>query len=449
MSELKLNATSNSYQPVTALASNSKQQVPAKSAAQKQPAAQATDQLTNQPTAAGSAMPQLSFETQALQLTPATPAQIQAAVDDAIQSIYTKVPPRVGESRHDLNQRLQSMPLYQPTQAQQPNQQKTDPKTVHYDGSELVVIAFEGTGAFDARQAPIMQEAARRLEEQGLNTNGSLYGAVSSGLTAKEGKAVNWSGLAAGPLESLMQQPEIYHKTQWLSFPSEEFEALSHPSAIQNSSVKQLMREVIGSSTGETPGINQALKTILDIQTQAQAQGKEPKFVIISHSSGGRSAVKFLEKAKALKDNHGAPLQFPFALTIDPVREAHEAVGEAAKELINKGTEHNVNRLRSMFDALPLIEMKQQKVYPPLVRHRAQPESLYAPANVQKFMSFYQLRDTEGLKMEPRFGIQGSPVTGAINQEITDVGTAGHGEIAYNPRVTHTFTQELKQLLHK
>ncbi len=448
MSEFKL-STLPTYQAVNPAVSHNKQQGPEKpQAALNHPDPQASDQLSHKPTAAGSAMPQLSFEAQAIQLTPATPAQIQAAVDAAIQSSYTNVPARPGESRHVLNQRLQSQALYPPhNQTTSPNQ--SDSKRVYYDGSELVIIAFEGTGAFDARQAPIMQEAARRLEHQGLSTNGALYNAVSSGLTAKEGKAVNWSGLAAGPLESLMQQPELNQHTQWLSFPSEEFEALSHPSAIQNTSVKQLMREVIGSSIGETPGINQAIKTILDIQTQAQAQGKDPKFVIVTHSSGGRSAVKFLEKAKLLKDTHGAPLQFPFALTIDPVREAHEAVGEAAKELINKGTEHNTNRLRGMLDALPLIEVNQKKVYPPLVRHRAQPESLYAPANVDKFISFYQLRDTEGLKMEPRFGIQGSPVTGAINQEITDVGTAGHGEIAYNPRVTNAFTQELKQLLYK
>lgn len=391
---------------------------------------------------AGSALPAVSLASSPPQLASASPAQIQQAVDEAISSSYAKVPPRAGESRHDLNRRIQSQPLSSTDGAS-----ASPGKNVHYDGSELVVIAFEGTGAFDARQAPIMQDAARRLQQQGLSSQGALYGAVTSGLTVKEGKATNWSGLAAGPLESLLQDPGLDKHTQWLSFPSEEFEALSHPSAIQNTSLKQLLREAVGSNIGETPGINDALIAMIEIQAQARAQGKDPKFAIVTHSSGGRSAVKFLEKAKILKDEQGAPLKFPFAMTIDPVREAHEALGEAAKELINKGTEHNVNRLRGLLDALPLVEVEQHKVYPPLVRHRSQPESLYAPSNVSKFISFYQQKDTEGLKMEPRFGIQGSPVAGAINQEVKDVGTAGHGEIAYNPLVTSTFTQELKKLL--
>ncbi len=49
--------------------------------------------------------------------------------------------------------------------------------------------------------------------------------------------------------------------------------------------------------------------------------------------------------------------------------------------------------------------------------------------------------------MDPKFGIQGSPVKGAQNQEVHDVGSAGHGEIAYNPIVVKAFAEGLKRLL--
>lgn len=436
MSELRLSAvtpTPVTPPPASARTPQSPGPIqPAKPASIHPPA----DQLQTE--AAGSATPTLSFAT----LSPATPAQVEAAVNEAINASYAKVPDRAGESRHALNRRLQNQPLEGSNLPQG--------KGVHYDGSDIVVIAFEGTGAFEPRMAPIMQDAVQRLAEQGLSlpeSSPSLHYTTQMALNAKKSQDVNWSGLAAGPLESLLHEPTLDAKTQWLSFPSEEFEALSNPKAFKDVSFRQVLNEAVGSTAGETPGINNALLAMLEIQNQARAQGKNPQFVVISHSSGGRSAVKFLEKAKQIPGLDGQPVKFPVVMTIDPVREAHEAVGEAFKELIYKGTEHNANRVRGWIDALPLIEVAPKKVYPPLVRHRPQPESLYAPSNAEKFLSFYQRKDTEGLKMKPHFGIQGSPVKGAINQEIYDVGSAGHGEITYHPAVTKAFVDQLKSLL--
>lgn len=389
----------------------------------------------------GSAQPALKLaatqpaETQALQgpaLRVASPEEVKAAVDQALQANLAEVPARPGENRHSLNRRLQTTP------------------EAKYNGAEVVVIAFEGTGAFHPRCAPVMQAANDILKQQGLISkpgSSEIQSQLSQALSKQEGKDMNWSGLAVGPLSTLLEDPQLAPSAQWLSFPSEEFEALSGGGALQQASLKQILTEAVLSSEGETPGINQALLKLREIQAQAQAQGKDPEFVIVSHSSGGRSAVKFLEKAKGLKDETGQPLKFPFVMTIDPVREAHEAVLEAGKELLNKGTEHNINRVRGWIDALPLIEVDQKKVYPPLVRHQAQPESLYKPSNTGQFLSFYQRKDTEGLKMDPKFGIQGSPIKGAQNQEIRDVGSAGHGEIAYNPQVTKAFAEGLKRLL--
>ncbi len=388
----------------------------------------------------GSAQPSLSLAsdqpaqvaaTQGPALRVASPEEVKAAVNQALKANLANVPARPGESRHDLNRRLQA--------------------ESQYNGAELVIIAFEGTGAFHPRCAPVMIAANDLLRQQGLTSQpgrSEIHTQLSEAMRKYEGKDMNWSGLAVGPLSTLLDDPQMAASAQWLSFPSEEFEALAGGDALKQISLTESLKEAVLSSAGQTPGINQALLKLHEIQAQAKAQGKDPQFVIVSHSSGGRSAVKFLEKAKALKDQSGQPLNFPLVMTIDPVREAHEAVLEAGKELFNKGTEHNLNRVRGWIDALPLIEVEPKKVYPPLVRHREQPESLYKPSNTGRFLSFYQRKDTEGLKMDPKFGIQGSPVKGAQNQEVHDVGSAGHGEIAYNPIVVKAFLAEIQNLIN-
>lgn len=80
-----------------------------------------------------------------------------------------------------------------------------------------------------------------------------------------------------------------------------------------------------------------------------------------------------------------------------------------------------------------------------MVRHRSQPESLYRPSNVERLVNFFQRRDTEGLKLRPEVGIHGSPVMGAENHEITDVGTGGHGEIAIHPEIRQAFIDQIEQ----
>lgn len=405
-------------------------------------AEQSKDTLSAAPKT-GSALPQVALAGAVGRV--ASPAEVKLAVEQAISASFARVPNRPGETRHQLNQRLQASnpSAAGPTPGRQP---------VRYDGADVVILAFEGTGAFHPRCAPIMQEAAAILAAQGLHSEAgqsAIQAQVSESLSKREGKAMNWSGLAVGPLSGLLDDSELAKHTQWLSFPSEEFEALASQDAYKHTSLSQILTEAVLSTEGETPGINQALTALREIQAQALAQGKNPRFAIVTHSSGGRSAVKFLEKAKPIKDLTGQALKLPLVITIDPVREAHEALLEAGKELLNKGTEHNLNRLRAWAnDSIPFADFEQKTVYPPLVRHTSQPESLYKPGNTGKFLNFYQLKDTEGLKMKnPSFGIQGSPVAGAVNQEIHGVGSAGHGEIAYHPQVVKTFVQELQNLL--
>lgn len=393
----------------------------------------------------------------------ASSTQVQAAIDKATSNSYQRTPAQVGENRHSLRQRLQ-------------NTDKNgigDPQgRIKYDGSEIVVIAFEGTGAYEPRQTPIMQEAAALLRQQGLSIeDASLANKATEAIQSHEGRdesSKHWSGLASGPMESLLENEALQAHSQWLSFPSEEIELLAGLEAVKDmspSKVLDAIKQAKGSYDGETAGINGALKAVEEIQAQARAQGKNPRFVIVTHSSGGRSAVKFLEKAKALNGTDGKPLKFENLITIDPVREAQEAVGESIKEFINKGTEHNLNRLREAGRLLGL-DTPNSKVYPATVRSHKQPESLYKPGNVKQALNFYQQKDTLGLKMVEAkdlaglstyqrwmkeammFGIHGSPVSGAENIEIHDrVGQAGHGEIAYHPQVIQRFTESLEALL--
>ena len=366
----------------------------------------------------------------------ATSSEINQAVEWALTRSLRDTPGAPGQDRHSLGRLVQTQDLS--------NQARENEDHVHYDGSDVVVIAFEGTGGYHPRKAHLAQAAAAHLREQGLRvdgSNGSLTAAVSRALDRIENRDTGWSGLSRGPLESLLREPKLASRTQWFSFASEELEALSGMEAFMGARWPEILRDSVDIYTGETPGIENALRALNEIQRQANKLGKKPKIVLLSHSSGGRSLVKFLEKAKSITDETAQPIAFPAALTIDPVREAHEAFFEGGRELMLRGTEHNLNRVRRAFGARP------HSVSHPLIRHRSQPESLYRPSNVGSLLNFYQTQDTEGLKIRPEVGIHGSPVSGAENLQITDVGTGGHGEIAIHPDIRDAFIKVVEQSL--
>ena len=366
----------------------------------------------------------------------ASPSQVEEAVEWALTRSLQDAAGKPDQDRHSLGRLVQSQNL-----ARDGKETQTQ---VHYDASDVVVIAFEGTGGYHPRKAHLAQAAAARLREHGLRvdgSNGSLTAAVSRALDRVEGRDTGWSGLSRGPLESLLRESELASRTQWFSFASEEVEALSGMDAFMSAGWPEILQDSVGIYTGETPGIENALRALKEIQRQATELGKQPKFLLVSHSSGGRSMVKFLERAKSIKDETGRPLVFRSALMVDPVREAHEAFFEGGRELLLRGTEHNLNRVRG------LLNLEPHQVGHPLIRHRSQPESLYRPSNVERLVNFFQRQDTEGLKLRPEVGIQGSPVMGAENYEITDVGTGGHGEIAIHPEIRQAFIDQIERAL--
>ena len=195
----------------------------------------------------------------------------------------------------------------------------------HYDGSPVVVIAFEGTGAFDDRRPKLMQEMGRRLQAQGVDTTDDKFSPaplLDAALSKERGHGANWSGLHSGPLTEVVKDPKLNSNIQYMSFPSEEVES-------ENFSLNQLGRDIRRSSSGTSQGIEAARERMREIAEDAKRQGKSPKFVLMSHSSGGRSSVKFAEKMKGeINPATGKPFEFALSMSIDPVREAHEAAGE-------------------------------------------------------------------------------------------------------------------------
>ncbi|MEO1173823.1 MAG: hypothetical protein AAFX94_17505 [Myxococcota bacterium] len=298
-----------------------------------------------------------------------------------------------------------------------------------------MVIAFEGTGAFEPRLAPGIAALTHTLRAAGYDT-GALQPArwIEGALREETGTEPRWSGLAHGPRSALAQTPELEAQSQWFSFPSEELEFLASPDAYRDTSPHALAGEILRSSRGTSSGINSARAAVSAILAQAENRGVEPpRFVVVSHSSGGRSAVKFLEFTRDEAD-------FALAFTVDPVREAHEAVAEAAGELAREGWE------RGLSWAQRNIGLSPSAVQEATVRSRSQPESLYRVGRIP-WVNYYQRADTDGLKMDPRFGIHGSPIHRAENIEVCALGASAHGEITYQPVVLQRFIGELRRLL--
>lgn len=403
---------------------------------------------------------------QADHLKSATTAEVKIAVEKATNKNYARVKKGATENRHELNQRLQ---------LQDPSKPRSANNLTHYDGADVVVISFEGTAAFEPRRLQIMEDAAANLKAQGLKSD-DLYDPTTEAIKDKNGETPNWSGMNIGVHTEILKDGELQERVQMLSFPSEESELFKGEvvkdtfggSYVMDSlkemknPLSKLTDEIIGSTVGRTPGIDNALIAMHDIQAQAKAMGKSPKFVIVGHSSGGRSMVKFLEEAKAIKDKNGDTVKFDLAISIDPMMEAHEAamigvgvLAEQAEQWLSNGTLHNINKFnplkRFTGDIVDVPKYKEA-----VVGYTTNTSgSLYTPDNVKQGMSysFHQRADTNGLGMG--FGIQGVKVVGAKNQlvEYKDkdkeipLAADGHGVIAYSHPVKKVFTDGVRGLL--
>jgi hypothetical protein len=309
-----------------------------------------------------------------------------------------------------------------------------------YEDESTIIIAFEGTGAFDPHVPFLMNSLHKHMLANSLkleNKTDDFYQMFKGRIESNLGKEIKWSGIQAGAVTELVANTPPSVDFRIYSFPSEEIELIDQI-AEKNRSISEVVQsfDIRRLSPVET-GINSAIKCFSDIQSQIKEA--KPHFILLAHSSGSRSAIKFAEKLRSISSNTKIDLLF----TVDPVIEAHKILKDLSREIINKKAENLANGVREIF------RRPKRDVYPPVVASREHPQLLYKPSNVSRHINFYQKRDTKGFGLTPAFGIHGSSVVNADeNSEIYNLGEYGHGEITYQTKVKGKFVSEFLKMIN-
>lgn len=299
--------------------------------------------------------------------------------------------------------------------------------------SKVLIIAFEGTGAYE----PLMPATIQMFNQcfsgnisPGFNAN--INYTLTQIFKKKFHRDPKWSTLQAG-IQSDLVKIENARFVDWYSFPSEESETLAGTKEALRTNLHQLYNDIKNSIAVNPKGIQNARNCIKKYTDASRKIGIKPKVIILSHSSGSRSLVKFAEH---IKKDSGTNIDLAF--TIDPVKEAHEAIKEVLPQKAGE----------------PARFLKWKITggdYPySAVWSRSQPKSLYKASNVKKHINFYQTEDREGLKIGgdlARFGIHGSPIQGGENIHLKSIGADAHGSIGYQSPVLERFQRELELLL--
>lgn len=304
--------------------------------------------------------------------------------------------------------------------------------------SKALFLSFAGTGAFNPRSYHLMRELIQCNKHDLLTTSvrNYSYSSVLKSLKAKKSSYTKWSGIEKGPLNLILKRDRLLDRASeydYAIFASEESELLASIDNISFEKLEKITEEYSRSTIGYPRGITDALVCSKKYFEKADELGIEPKLIIMTHSSGGRSAVKFLENLKKLSEKN-ADLVF----TMDPVIEAHEAIFE-----VIPGLSHKLS-----LDALDYItpgeiEDKRVKIW-----SKKRPKSLYKTSNTKRWISTYQNIDTNGLGMSPKFGICGSPIHKADKNLFIDkgLGKSGHGQITYHWQNLQLFKEEILDL---
>ncbi|MCO4782329.1 MAG: hypothetical protein KC646_08375 [Candidatus Cloacimonetes bacterium] len=310
-----------------------------------------------------------------------------------------------------------------------------------------LIIAFEGTGAYEPYIPALMERARIQLRDK--VSAGVFSDTLDHAITVfkgQTGKDPKWSGLQNGVMEALYEDPNLLDGNfNWYSYPSEEAEVLAGLDGISGKNILRLARDM-GNSIASFPlGIQGAISCTKKFISRAKSLEYYPTVIVVTHSSGGRSSVKFAEHLKkqkyiSLDGKTKTGINIDLVMTIDPVKEAHEALKEAALQISGHATKNAVNFF------LP----KGSEIDNPDARvwSRHQPSSLYNPSNVDRFVSVYQTEDELGLKVGLKFGIWGSPIAD-VDEEIkikSGLGESGHGEIAYHEKTINLFKKEINKL---
>ena len=302
--------------------------------------------------------------------------------------------------------------------------------------SKVLILAFEGTGSYEPYIPVVINKLNKCFGEKlSHNTIDKVYQNLTQILKNKTDADLKWSGLSRGIQPELLKLKKS-SSVDWYSFPSEEAEILSGLTEFKNFSFAQLLKDINNSVQSNPRGIQNAYLCLNKYLLRAKELNISPKIVLVSHSSGARTVVKFAEK---IKKNS---IKIDLAFTIDPIIEAHEIVKEVLPQKLSEPSrwvQYHWERV-----------LGQGPDYPySMIWSRWYPEKLYQVTNVDKHLSFFQLNDNEGLFKQDalRFGILGSKVSGAENYHIREKGTRGHGTICYDEKVLAMFTDEIQLLL--
>jgi len=330
------------------------------------------------------------------------------AAKDILKTLATQQKLRLGDTsqmnRHEIGNKLNHCQA-------KPNQ-------------KAFVINFEGTGSFSPKTTDLMKTFMGCVGDGDLGKNLHYHAIQAVKETYHQNE--NWSALSAGPLNQIAMSADS-NNIGWTTFASEETEVLADPQDLRNYSSIQ--------SQIFPRGVYLALMCYREFRQSSKDLGISPKIIVQGHSSGARSSVKFLEGLKSLFPEDKIDLM----LTIDPVKEAHLAVGEVLSQIAG-------NTNRHIYNSIPFVD--DVEIKPPNVWTRKQPKTLYKPDNVLRSANVYQNVDTDGLKGPIKFGIHGSPIQGAdINQFISkDLGSDAHGEITRHEKTKSIIASEYKKI---
>lgn len=303
--------------------------------------------------------------------------------------------------------------------------------------SKALVITFAGTTAYNPRTYSLMSELIKCENYQKLPEwmKKSTYSLVIKSLKSKKSSYTKWSGIEKGPMNLFISDPELNKHAKnfdYTSFASEESEIIADTNKMKSYNPASIIKEFTTSTAGMPRGIKEAYNCTKKYFKAAKELGIKPKLIVMSHSSGGRSAVKYLEQIKNYDKNLEASLVF----TIDPVKEAHEAIKEVAGQKASNTVD----------DYNPFTDNKHKA---PKVWSRKQPKSLYKTSNTKRWINLYQNKDkVSGDAGFMKFGIAGSPIHNAdANYFINDkLGKKPHGGITYHEKTLNVLKKEIDAL---
>mgnify|MGYP000008781576 CR=1 FL=1 len=317
--------------------------------------------------------------------------------------------------------------------------------------SRALIIAFEGTGAYD----PLIPAAMARFNKClggkiSPKLRDSIYHSTTAIYKTKRGKGAKWSGLNRGVMsETITIKNSRY--VDWYSFPSEESEVLAGLEEAKDvNSWKRILKDSKNSLQSNPMGISNARNCVSHYLAKAKELNIKPKIVLTSHSSGGRSLVKFSEHLKK------AGIQVDLAFSIDPVVEAHHALEEVIPQIIGEPARNKEYWTKKISNekfgtSWHLPEYSFSAVWTRNTEHK---NKLYKPTNVKEHINFYQTVDRKGLDVggdAGRFGIRGTQMDGAQNRhiEFKTYGEqwGGHGEINTNGEVLSTWHKEMDKII--